>query len=291
MEQLLKQLEENRQNFLKLFKRTKLINVIVLAIIIVTLGLTFVFLFETNQNLALIIIVALIIAMYVYSRSMKAWLGKKTYEYIFSYYRATSSFYYGQRPFADIEISEKEGFDVEEFKTLGLLQNVSGIISRNTVKGKWNQLQFQVADAGVRVERNKKIEVAFFGKIFKLETKQAFGGTYIIHHRAKSNQPLPDGFELLKAIEENDDLIIVGSDETLPKEISKTLLAKFKKIAIDEDLLDATLVFTNHFMYVLLSYNDSVMNVVYEKEVDGKPFARFEQDLSIIGDIATSFSK
>jgi len=291
MEQLLKQLETNRQNFIKLFKKTKTVNLIVLAVIIAAMGATFLFLFDVNQNLALVIIVVLIVAMYVYSRYTKAWLGRKTYEYIFSYYRETGAYYYAHEPFSNIEVSEQEGFDVEEFKTLGLLQNVSGIISRNTIKGKLHQQSFQVSDAGVRVQHEKKIDVAFFGKIFRVEIPLQIDGTYILHRRSKTDQPLPDGFQLLKTIEESEDMVTVGTEDKLPKGITKAIIAKFKRLPLDSDLLDATMVFRNSSVYILLSYADSIMNVVYEKEVESKPFIRFEDDLASIGEIIASLIK
>jgi hypothetical protein len=291
MEQLLKQLETNRQNFIKLFKKTKTVNLIVLAVIIAAMGATFLFLFDINQNLALIIIVVLIVAMYVYSRYTKAWLGRKTYEYIFSYYRETGAYYYAHEPFSNIEVSEQEGFDVEEFKTLGLLQNVSGIISRNTIKGQLHQRSFQVSDAGVRVQRDKKVDVAFFGKIFRVDIPLQLEGTFVLHRRSKTDQPLPDGFQLLQAIEESEDIITLGTEDKLPKGITKAIIAKFKRLPLDQDLIDATMVFRGTNVYLLLSYADSIMNVVYEKEVEKPPFVRYEDDLASIGDIVASLIK
>ncbi len=282
MELLIAALEKNRRAFIKLFKTTKIVNNVVLALLVLGMGATFLWLFPVDLNLSLIVIGALIIGLFVYSRAAKSWLGKKAYEYIFEYYRVTSSHFYSEAPFSDIVIEARQGFELEEFKTLGVLTNEVGIVSRNRVSGKIHERDFQISDAGVRVEADRKVEVAFFGKIIKFELHEPISGRFIVHHRLKQDASLPAGFATLQSLSDDEGLLVFGNEEKTPKFMKKTFYQALRGIVPDELLADVTFVAFEGHAYLLLSYADAIMNVVYQEVADEKALKRFAADLEKI---------
>jgi hypothetical protein len=285
MEPLIILLEAKRKQFIKLFKTTKLVNNIVLIIIILGMGAAFLWLMELNMNLALILVGSLIVALFLYSRFAKSWLGKQAYKYIFDYYRTLSSYYYREPDFTDVDIQEQAGFDIEEFRSLKILKNEYGIVSRNTVFAQFDQRPFAVSDAGVRVMKDQKVDVAFFGRIFRFELDTPIDDHVLIHHRRDKDRPWPEGFNDFLIVEERDDFLIVSQSGTLPPSIKKTLISKVQSFGLDDYLSDVTLVIASKHAYLLMSYADAVMNVVYEQPVNAEAMKRFESDLESIKDL------
>ncbi len=287
MEPLIILLEAKRKQFIKLFKTTKLINNIVLVIIILGMGAAFLWLMELNMNLALILVGVLIAALFLYSRFAKAFLGKQAYKYIFDYYRTLADYYYREPDFLERDIQEQAGFDLEEFRSLKVLKNEYGIVSRNTVFARFDQRQFSASDAGVRVNKDQKIDVAFFGRIFRIELDHAFDDHLIIHRRLRKEGPWPEGLADFKTVEERDDYLVVSESGSLASSIKKDLIKKLQSFVLDDYLSDVTLVIAGSRAYLLMSYADAVMNVVYEQPVDAAAMKRFEDDLESIKDLIT----
>ena len=279
-------LEAKRQTFIALFKRTKIINSVVLAVIVLAMGAVFLWLFQVDMNLSLIIVGVLIGALFFYSRFAKSWLGRKTYDYIYGYYRLTSDFFFHQEGFEKTEVSEKEGITLEQFKHTGVLKNEVGIISRNKVHGFVEGIPFMAADAGVRVEVDKKTEVAFFGKVFVFEMTTPVEGRYIIHRRVNANGTLPSGFADMKEIESEGDRIIIGTEAKAPSLFKKQMVKALGAFELGTELADVTLVVHDERSYLLLSYCDDVMNVAYQKEVSEPSLSRYLDDLAKVREIA-----
>ncbi|MFA5235324.1 MAG: hypothetical protein WC399_00510 [Bacilli bacterium] len=282
METLIILLEAKRLQFIKLFKTTKLVNNIVLIIIVLGMGAAFLWLMELNMNLALIIVGALIVTLFLYSRFSKAWLGKQAYKYIFDYYRALAAYYYREPDFTALDIQEQAGFDIEEFRSLKILKNEYGIVSRNTVRAEFDRRPVSVSDAGVRVMKDQKVDVAFFGRIFKFELDRQFDDHVIIHHRRAKEGPWPEGFGDFLVVEERDDFIVLSQSGTLPASLNQELIKKLQNFVLDDYLSDASLVIFDRHAYLLMSYADVVMNVVYEQPVNAEAMKRFEDDLESI---------
>ncbi len=282
MDQIIKVLEAKRQSFLTLFKRTKTTNLIILGIFVIAMIPVFIFLLPANSNLGLLVIGALLIAMFVYSRSAKTWLNQRVYRYIFDYYHEVANFYYQQSPFSQIEIKEREGMNVEEFRNLGLLKNVISLISRNCISGEIIDTQFQVCDAGVRIGIEKRIAVAFFGRIFRFKLPSSCPGHYIVHRQYRDDAILPDGFNDFEPLEVSGKRFIYGQDKTMPKLLSHELLKILDSFELGNELMDVTAVIKDDYLYLLLSYNDAIMNVAYEHAVIASALERFDHDLRLI---------
>jgi len=286
MEKLIKEIETRRQAFITLFKRTKIVNTVVLTLIIAAMAATFIWLFKVDMNTSLIVILGLMVILFAYSRFAKTWLNKKTYHYIYDYYRVTSAYFFAaDNGFDAVEIKESDGIALEEFKKTGVLKDEVGIISRNLVIGKMVSIPFYVADAGVRVEREKKVAVAFFGKILTLELPETIEGHFIVYRR-QGNNALPAGFDAFKALEETADYMVFGTEDKTPALLRKSVLKLLTKLELNELLADVTMVVKDNHVYLLLSYADAVMNVAYDHEADSKALERYEADLRIIKDIA-----
>jgi hypothetical protein len=284
MKQLIAQVEANRLKFLKLFKKTKLINNIVLGVIALGMGATFLWLLEQNMTLALIIVAILIIALFIYSRLVKKWLGKQTYAYIFNYYKTMDAFLYNDRPFEQIEVKEEQGFELEEIRALKVLKDEVSIISRNLVTGTIDNIPFALADAGVRVQKDKRIEVAFFGKIVRFQAKERQSNHIIYHARRNDKLPLAPGLLDLKLIDSGDGIMVFGTDEELPK-AHKNILKHLNKLPLNEYLEDFTLVLFEDKGYLMLSYADAIMSVVYETPLNETGLTRYVADLGLINNL------
>ncbi|MDY0015831.1 MAG: hypothetical protein RBS13_06435 [Bacteroidales bacterium] len=285
MNELIEKLETERQRFLKLFKTTKIVNNVVLTLIVLGMGATFLWLMERNLNLALIIVAILIVVLFAYSRIVKSWLGRKAYEYIFAFYRNASSHFYGDTPFTDVEILEQDGFDFDEFVSLRVLSNETSIITRNKVIGKLDRRPFAVADAGVRVQKEKLIEVAFFGKIFSFELDTPIEGHHIFH-RFRDKEGAKTFAEDFHLIEQEDGFTYVSTLEKGTSSIKKATLKALDAFKLDDNLLDVTLVVKDAKAYLLLSYDEGIMNVVYEQPTKEESLNRFASDLKLISDLA-----
>ena len=279
MESLLNQVETARQAFLKLFRRTKLINNIALGALVLGMAAAFMWILPQNLNLALIIVAALVIVLFAYSRLMKSWLGKKAYEYIFAYYRTIDGYFFHDEPFSSIKVDEHNGYELAEFQSLRVLNNETSIISRNKVTGMAYGRAFTIADAGVRVMKERKVEVAFFGKIISFPLKQPAVGR-ITYFASKSGEtPLPEGLKEQRLLDTVDGIRIFASEDAVGS-YDKDAIKALKKYSLDEDLADVTLVTSLTSAYLLLSYSDAVMGVVYEQPANRAGYERFSADLA-----------
>lgn len=279
MDELVTKLEARRQAFIKMFKQTKTINMVVLGAFVVAMGVVFLVLLPANSNLGLIVIAVLLGGMFLYSRWARNALSQRAYRYIYDYYHEMDEYFYRNPPFSNLEIKENSGLDVDELRALGVLKNVTNVISRHHVNGVVNERTFTVCDTGVRVERDRKVAVAFYGRIASLELKEPVTGHYIIHRYFRDDAVRPDGFADFQIINEQNGQLILGTDNQLPKQITKSFIDQLGTFPLDAQLIDITAIIRENKVHLLFSYHDAIMNVGYEQVVALQPLQRYEDDL------------
>ena len=290
-EQLLEQLEDDRLTFTRFFRKIRYINYAVLAIFIIGMVVMFYILKDSQSDALLIVMGVLIFGLFTYSRIFKGWVNSKTYAYIFSSYRTTATYFYLKEPFDEVSINEREGFDIDEFRQLGILDDVTGLISRNQITGRINDINFLIADAGARTRTNKKVRAAFFGRIIKIDLKKEANNHFIAHFRADNWQDLPASFSKYKQYEADEQHILVSDDGKKATIYTKPLEKLLFQLQLDETLFDVTFIVKGHNAYLLLSYNEQIMNTLYLEKATPEPFIRYQKDLNIIVDIIKLINK
>ena len=167
-------------------------------------------------------------------------------------------------------------------------KDVIDCVSRNIVSGKYKEVEFECGElayykAGAR-KHNK--EVVFVGKYLSTGNKLHFEDRYIINIKGEKDTDLPtDKDDLVELINQNR-FVVYGKEGANPeKDLGKDLLDNLKSIDCTGALLNVNVVLWAGHTACYLSYDDSIVAIPFDKEIDTKSYAQLKKNISEVLEI------
>lgn len=286
MNDLKKELETRRKDFLNYFKKAKTINYLVLlGAIALFVGLFVLFHKLGQDTYGLISSIVVVIALFVYVNFTKKRVARYTNEYIKKYYEDTTKVLLDNVGIEIKEYVEENDITINKISDARIMKDVVYARSRNIVNTNIANKEVEIGDLMFKCQapnNPKQTVVAFCGKFLQFQLDHEHEGRTLIYRKTKmENCYGPNDVDDLEKVIDDDYFLAYSSNKNFNKS-SKELLKILKELEINDTLFDTTVSLTGNTATILLSYSDSVMVIPLYNETPIECFEKEAQDLKII---------
>ena len=281
-------IEDARQDLYKAYAKSRRIsNILMFAVVIAICGIMFMII-QNNQVLKIVgysLAGALIVGMILYYVLTRKNLPNKVQKYVPFVMKTLNEKMFGMKGFSSIENNPEEKLQMDDLVGDGVYVEANNINSRNVVRGVYNGHHFLYAEAALTRPAQKKQQVPplFVGRYISVPNQMKFEGRFIFNFR-NPKQPLdvPNAITDLVVLEEKDDFVVYGLEGANYHDIiDNKIISQFKKLQIENHLLNVNVVFWGGHTAVYLSYDDAVLSVPFDKPFDKDGFEKSLDDLVI----------
>ena len=281
-------IEDARQDLYKAYatsRRTS--NILMFAVVIAICGIMFLII-NNNQIMKIIgysLAGALVLGMVLYFILTRNKLPNKIKGYVPFVMKTLNEKMFSQQGFSEIKNDPEEKLQMDDLAGDGVYVEASGINSRNVVRGVYNGHHFLYGEAALIRPSNRKQQVPplFVGRYLSMPNQMKFESRFIFNFKnPKQPLDLPNAISDLKVLEEKDDFVVYGLESANYHDvIDNKVLAQFKKLKIENHLLNVNVVFWGGHTAVYLSYDDPILSVPFDKPFDKDGFEASLEDLVI----------
>ena len=282
---LVNRVEEERNALRKSLKKTSTINNILLVVVAGVFIGSFILVTQgtwgqiTGWTLIGVTIAGLVV-YYLLTRKKYPTLTRK---YFHTFWEGTNNYLFSGDKFSDCEIDIDERYETSDIIAQMAYKDVVSVASRNIVRGKYDGKEFVFGELGIYrpgAKRNQR-DVVFVGRHLSFDNNLQFEGRYIVNIR-KEEAPvdLPTEIEDLKPLHEEGLLTIYGLEGAdYEKDLGKTLINDIKSLACKDPLLNINFVFWSKKTFCYLSYDDAIVAIPFEKNMDGDSYVEFKKNI------------
>ena len=281
-------IEDARQDLYKAYAKSRRIsNILMFAVVIAICGIMFMII-QNNQALKIVgysLAGALVVGMIVYYVLTRKNLPNKVQKYVPYVMKTLNDKMFTMPGFSNISNNPEEKLQMDDLIGDGVYVEANNINSRNVVRGEYNGHHFLYAEAALTRPAQKKQQVPplFVGRYISVPNQMKFDGHFIFNFR-NPKQPLdiPNAVNDLKVLEEKEDFVVYGPENANYHDvIDNKVISEFKKLKIEDHLLNVNVVFWGGHTAVYLSYDDPILSVPFDKPFDKNGFEVSLDDLVI----------
>ena len=290
-------IESARLEFVKKYKKHQRLSYIMMAIVMVVAVASVVCITQTAMVFKIVgwsLIGSAIVGMLVFYIVTKNNIPYMTKDYIQLINNVFNAHNYLDTNTKDAATDDKEKLELAELIVDGLYKDLGNIASRNVIHAKYKEKSFVAADLGLynNGQGRKRLSV-FVGKYISMQNSLHFTDHYIVNIKAKENPvDLPSDIESMEVLLEEDNLIVFGpKGGDYKKALGTKLIPELKKVALDENLLNANFVFWAGHSTAYLSYTDDIMTLPFQTEFTGKANNKYREDLYAVLEAFASINK
>ena len=279
-------IEEARKDLFKSYTLSRRIsNIIMLVVVAAIVGIMF--LIISNNNVLKIVgyslAGALLVGMILYYVLNRRKFPVKTKAYVELVADVLNKRAFENQGFKDIESDKEEKMKLDDLVGDGIYNEAVGINSRNVVHGVYKNHHFLYAEVALMRPAQKKQQVPplFVGRYISMPNQLKFDDRIVIVIKnEKEPLDLPNAISDLVALEEKDNWAVYGKEGVnYHNLIDNKIISQLKKLEIGNHLLNVNVVFWGGHTAAYLSYDDTIMSVPFDKEVDSKGFEKSFHDL------------
>ena len=281
-------IEDARKDLLKAYTLSRRIsNILMFVVVGAIVGIMF--LIMSNSDVLKIIgyvLTGLVLGgMVVYYLLTRKRIPNKVSEYVPLVAKLQNEEIFTKDGFSEVKYETEEKLKMDDLVGDGVYAEATGINSRNIVRGVYKGHHFLYSEAALLRPSSKKQQVPplFVGKYISAPNQMKFEGRFIFNFKnPKQPLDLPNSVSDLVVLEEKEDLTIYGPENANYHDaINNKVLSQFKKLVIENHLLDVNLVFWGGHTAIYLSYDDAILAVPFDKPFDKDGFEQSKKDLLI----------
>ena len=284
-------IEEARKDLYKSYSTSRRIsNILMFVVVAAIVGIMFMII--SNNNVLKIVgyclAGALLAGMIVYYMLNRKKFPAKTKAYVELVSDSLNKRAFSAQGFEDIQSNKEERLKLDDLIGDGVYGEAAGINSRNVVHGVYKSHHFLYAEAALLRPAQKKQQVPplFVGRYISMPNQLKFDDRIIITIKnEKEPLDLPNAVSDLVILEEKDNWTVYGKEGVNYHElIDNKILSQLKKIELGNHLLNVNVVFWGGHTAAYISYDDTIMSVPFDKELDYQGFEKSFNDLQICFD-------
>ena len=284
-------IEDARKELYKSYTLSRRIsNILMFVVVAAIVGIMFMII--SNNNVLKIVgyclAGALLIGMIVYYLLNRKRFPSKTKAYVDLVSDALNKRAFSKQGFKDIQNDKEEKMKIDDLIGDGIYAEVTGINSRNVVHGVYKNHHFLYAEVALLRPAQKKQQVPplFVGRYISIPNQLKFDDRIVIVIKnPKEPLDLPNAISDLVALEEKDNWTVYGKEGVnYHNLIDNKIISQLKKLEIGNHLLNVNVVFWAGHTAAYISYDDTIMSVPFDKEIDHKGFDKSFEDLEICFD-------
>ena len=284
-------IEDARKDLYKSYTLSRRIsNILMFVVVAAIVGIMFMII--SNNNVLKIVgyclAGALLVGMIVYYLLNRKRFPSKTKAYVDLVSDALNKRAFSKQGFKDIQNDKEEKMKIDDLIGDGIYAEVTGINSRNVVHGVYKNHHFLYAEVALLRPAQKKQQVPplFVGRYISIPNQLKFDDRIVIVIKnPKEPLDLPNAISDLVALEEKDNWTVYGKEGVnYHNLIDNKIISQLKKLEIGNHLLNVNVVFWAGHTAAYISYDDTIMSVPFDKEIDHKGFDKSFEDLEICFD-------
>lgn len=285
--------EKKRATFMQLYKKQKRINSAIVIPALFLVIIIFVVLYK-QFFIAVAINAVVMIAVYIYSRSVKKASDERVQNYIKDFYTLTNDYAYENSPYVLTNIEPFEKLNDGEFTESGFLMGITNVGSRNTVKGTLDGKPFKVTDCIAKIIYKGKQDVCFLGKLFTFTLDESTEYKTLLYIPSKEVQGAgPNATEGLDEKKElgNSHLRVWSNDPHVASMLTKKVYEALADFEPNEILVDIAISIKEDKIYVALSYENDMMVLPIEQKYNTKLADQYASDLRKVAVLVQALTK
>jgi len=284
------QIENKRGPLYKEFKKSRTMSNILTAVVLIlcVAGMILV----TNENTVLKIIgwVVLglgLVAMIIFYVFNKKHFEKNTRDYIAFASDLLNKASFKNENFKNIKLTGNK-LEVADVSGNGAYVDIYRVASRNTSTGEYSGTRFTFSEAALFTKGEKKNteRALFVGKYLDVLNNLKFKGNVIIQSVALE-KPIDElnGLTGKEKLFEDENFSVYGDkDFDYKAELGEQFISKFRKIKIEDHLLNLAISFWEGHSIVFLSYDDDVIAIPFDKAFNAQAFECYRKQLTEVFD-------
>ena len=284
--------EEARKELYKTYSSQKRLSNILIPIVGLLMAASFILFLAIQETwskiLGGVIIGATLIGMIVYYILTKNNLPNKSRDYLRTFAILSDEYVFMNADYSNSTLYFKKRYAISEFLPDRVYKDVVDIASRNIVSFDYKEHTINVGELALykQGEKRNRKALVFVGRYMSFVNDYHFEGRYIINIKGKTDTDLATDIEDLVALNEQNKFSIYGlKDAKFEKDLGKNLINDLKSIECNGSLLNVNIVLWAGHTAVYLSYDDGVVSIPLDKELDAGAYQKLKKDVHDIVEI------
>jgi len=288
---LVKQVNEQRDIYYKYSKKQKIYNYICTGILIALIIAAFALILTLGQKeeysyvmwISLSTVVVGLIGSFAFSRFQRKKLGKAANTYIDCYFSLIDKHMYDSERFEKQDYFPSTQMEDSAFIAAHFYKNIKSTRSRNYVSCDYNGKNLTSADLAGNIMVKNRLSPMFLGRYFVYKNDFKEDNQYIIFQLKGGQLSRPvDNIDDLKLVEGNNVYCVYSNIEDWKRLLNSKVLTELRKFRIDNTLIDVIVSIREGYTSIGIDYSDEFMNVAVDHEFKFDGVRRSEKDLDIV---------
>lgn len=287
------QVENERKNIFKVYKKARTENNIIMVITVLVFIASMILMVtpETKSwgtiagGVAIGVVIVFLIVHYILTRNL---FPNTTKNYIRYFMEHTDNYIFDIENVYDQKLYFEKRYAIADVLQDRCYKDVIDTASRNIVTGTYKEKPFECGELALYKAGAKRYQkaVIFVGKYLTAENKLHFPERYIIQIRAFNETDKPNDIEDLVVLHEQNNFIVYGKEgANFEKDLGKELLDNLKSIECTGALLNVNIVLWAGRTAAYLSYDDSIVAIPFDKEIVPESYAQLKKNISEVLEI------
>ena len=285
--------EEKRANIFKVYKKTRLINNIIMFAIVAVFVVSIVLMtqFSWGKIAGGVIIGVAIVGLIIYYILTRNLFPDTTKEYIEAFTHISDNYVYDAEGYSDCELYFKKRYALADSLPDRVYKDIVDLASRNIVSGKYNAKEFTCGELALYTNgpKARQKKVLFVGKYISLENNIHFEDRYIINIQGEKDTDRPTDVEDLVKVYEVNRFVIWGKEGSKPEEdLGKDFIESLKSIDCVGALLNVNIALWAGHTAAYLSYDDTIAAIPFDKAIAAESYVQLKKNIEDVLAILTT---
>lgn len=292
LESFSEQIEKGRDDFYKTFSKQRRISNLLIPIVGLVMAGSLVLFMAVNavwgKIVGGVLIGVTLVGMLVFFFITKNKLPAKSQAYLRNFAIYSNNYLTSKNEVKSPRLFFKKRYAVSDFLPDRVYKDVVDIASRNIVEFNYKEHSVQMGEAALYkagAKRNQK-ELLFVGRYLSFTNDYHFEDRYIINIKRKESVDLPNDFEDLKILKEQNNFAVYGKDgANFLKDLGKDVINNLMSIDCKDSLLNVNIVVWAGHTASYLSYDDSIVSIPLDKKLNSAAYQQLKKNIFDILDI------
>lgn len=279
-------IEKSREDFYTTFSKQRKLSNILIPIVGIIMAASLVLFMAVSQVWGKIVggvlIGATLIGMVIFFILTKNKLPRKSQDYIRNFAIVSNNYLVSKNEVSDAKLLFKKRFAISDFLPDRVYKDVVDIASRNIVEFKYKDHNVTLGEAALYKAGDKKNrkELLFVGRYLSFANDLHFEDRYIINIKRKEAVDLPNDFEDLVILKEQNNFAIYGKDgANFTKDLGKDVINNLMSIDCKDSLMNVNIVVWAGHTAVYLSYDDSIVAIPLDKKLNPAAYQQLKKNI------------
>ena len=285
------EVEQERSNIFKVYKKTRTENNIIMVITVVVFVASFIMFVNLGDigkiigGVAIGVALVFLIVHYILTRNR---FPNTTKKYIRFFMEHSDNYIFDINDVHDQKLYFEKRYAIADVLQDRAYKDVIDIASRNIVTATYKEVPFECGELALYKAGAKKYQkaVMFVGKYLTMENKLHFEERYIIQIKGEKETDAPNDIEDLTVLHKQNNFVIYGKEgANYEKDLGKDFINNLMSINCTGALLNVNIVLWAGRTAVYLSYDDSIVAIPFDNPIKPESYTQLKGNIKDILEI------